>query len=261
MRIGRLRPHHESMTASHQHMTNVFVGSSSPRATNLPPYNKFPSILTTLSSSLFVSFLFGPRLLIDSFVDERRIIESGGTAITPRVESSHFFRSSRTSTNHTLQSCAHTHSLGDVFETWRGDSVMSQPPEQRASAARAAPSQTITTTEPSTGTEGVDAPPIQPARILRLRGARAPADRSVQWAEDVVDNEGLGRKSSKGKDLMTSEAAACKLTRNSLLHISQTQGGRRVERRRFLLLGLGRILGRRRRCRQERQGSRVRAQP
>lgn len=126
---------------------------------------------------------------------------------------------------------------------------MSQPPEQRAPAARAAPSQTITATEPST--ESVDAPPIQPARILRLRGARAPADRSVQWAEDVVDNEGLGRKSSKGTshdrraDCLHTDSIPC----NSLLHIPQAQGGRRVERRGFLLLGLGRILGRRCRCR------------
>lgn len=34
--------------------------------------------------------------------------------------------------------------------------------------------------------------------ILRLRGRHTSTGRSVQWAEDVVDNEGLGRKSSKG---------------------------------------------------------------
>ncbi|KAG6040835.1 hypothetical protein E4U41_006877 [Claviceps citrina] len=34
-------------------------------------------------------------------------------------------------------------------------------------------------------------------RVLRLRGETAATGRSVQWAEDVVDNEGLGRKSSK----------------------------------------------------------------
>ncbi|KAK3191285.1 Type 1 phosphatases regulator ypi1 [Lecanicillium sp. MT-2017a] len=33
--------------------------------------------------------------------------------------------------------------------------------------------------------------------ILRLRGRHTSTGRSVQWAEDVVDNEGLGRKSSK----------------------------------------------------------------
>ena len=34
--------------------------------------------------------------------------------------------------------------------------------------------------------------------MLRLRGAHDPsARRRIQWAEDVVDNEGLGRKSSK----------------------------------------------------------------
>ncbi|KAI8945124.1 phosphatase inhibitor-domain-containing protein [Xylaria longipes] len=40
--------------------------------------------------------------------------------------------------------------------------------------------------------------PEQPApRILRLRGAHPPSANRVQWAEDVIDNEGLGRKKSK----------------------------------------------------------------
>ena len=35
------------------------------------------------------------------------------------------------------------------------------------------------------------------SRTLRLRAS--PADtRHIQWAEDVVDNEGMGKKSSKG---------------------------------------------------------------
>ncbi|KAI2642183.1 phosphatase inhibitor-domain-containing protein [Xylaria nigripes] len=33
--------------------------------------------------------------------------------------------------------------------------------------------------------------------ILRLRGANPPSSNRVQWAENVIDNEGLGRKSSK----------------------------------------------------------------
>ncbi|KZL79880.1 protein phosphatase inhibitor [Colletotrichum incanum] len=49
------------------------------------------------------------------------------------------------------------------------------------------PSQTQTETQSRTGTQA----------ILRLRGAHAPSRQSVRWAEDVVDNEGLGRKSSK----------------------------------------------------------------
>ncbi|KAI1745478.1 phosphatase inhibitor-domain-containing protein [Xylaria scruposa] len=36
-----------------------------------------------------------------------------------------------------------------------------------------------------------------PPRILRLRGAHPPSANRVQWADDVVDNEGMGRKSSK----------------------------------------------------------------
>ncbi|TDZ31176.1 Type 1 phosphatases regulator YPI1 [Colletotrichum spinosum] len=62
-----------------------------------------------------------------------------------------------------------------------------QDPQQRSAPG---PSQTQTET-PSTQTR------TSPQAILRLRGAHAPARQSVRWAEDVVDNEGLGRKSSK----------------------------------------------------------------
>jgi hypothetical protein len=49
-----------------------------------------------------------------------------------------------------------------------------------------------TQTQTNTDTSGTTA-------VLRLRGAHEPGTRrAVQWAEDVVDNEGLGRKSSKG---------------------------------------------------------------
>lgn len=63
--------------------------------------------------------------------------------------------------------------------------------------------QTPTTSQTTTQTSE---PEIreEPPRILRLRGAHAANRRGVQWAEDVVDNEGLGRKSSKGKSLLES---------------------------------------------------------
>ncbi|KYK55740.1 Protein phosphatase inhibitor [Drechmeria coniospora] len=52
---------------------------------------------------------------------------------------------------------------------------------------------TTTTTQTAENTETrLDAP-----RILRLRGEHTATGRSVQWAEDVIDNETLGRKSSK----------------------------------------------------------------
>ncbi|UNI20082.1 Type 1 phosphatases regulator ypi1 [Purpureocillium takamizusanense] len=55
-------------------------------------------------------------------------------------------------------------------------------------------SQTMTTsTQASTDSDSRTESP----RILRLRGGHTSSARSVQWAEDVVDNEGLGRKSSK----------------------------------------------------------------
>lgn len=55
------------------------------------------------------------------------------------------------------------------------------------------PSQTTTTTQSTESEAHAEAP-----RVLRLRGGHTATGRSVQWADDVVDNEGLGRKSSKG---------------------------------------------------------------
>lgn len=73
-------------------------------------------------------------------------------------------------------------------------SVMSQRQQQQQSAP--APSQTQT--EPATKAPEPEASTSAP-RVLRLRGANQSNGRAVQWAEDVVDNEGLGRKSSKGE--------------------------------------------------------------
>lgn len=40
--------------------------------------------------------------------------------------------------------------------------------------------------------------PAEPHLVLRLRGAHEPRRRRhIQWSEDTVDNEGMGRKSSK----------------------------------------------------------------
>lgn len=61
----------------------------------------------------------------------------------------------------------------------------------------ATPATSQTTTEPSQPETQE-----QPTRILRLRGHHTSTGRSVQWAEDVVDNEGLGRKSSKGNSFI-----------------------------------------------------------
>lgn len=52
--------------------------------------------------------------------------------------------------------------------------------------------QTQTQTQTQTPAE---APEIRPILVLRAEGAET---RHIQWAEDVVDNEGMGKKSSKG---------------------------------------------------------------
>lgn len=53
-----------------------------------------------------------------------------------------------------------------------------------------------TTATTTTATQTLTSTPV-----LRLRATAPPPQnrRRIQWAEDVVDNEGLGRKRSKGK--------------------------------------------------------------
>ncbi|KAH7321142.1 phosphatase inhibitor-domain-containing protein [Stachybotrys elegans] len=68
---------------------------------------------------------------------------------------------------------------------------MSQRPQQTASAPQGSQTQTQAQPAPSPDTN-TPAP-----RVLRLRGQHTTNGRSVQWAEGVVDNEALGRKSSK----------------------------------------------------------------
>ncbi|KAL7937459.1 phosphatase inhibitor domain-containing protein [Trichoderma chlorosporum] len=63
--------------------------------------------------------------------------------------------------------------------------------QQERSAQPSAASQTTTDTVRPVTAES------SPRVILRLRGGHTSNGRSVSWAEDVVDNEGLGRKSSK----------------------------------------------------------------
>lgn len=68
-----------------------------------------------------------------------------------------------------------------------------QPSQQRSATATVLSQGSQTQTE-----SGPSSSAPQPAAILRLRGAHGPSSRTVQWDESVVDNEGLGRKSSKG---------------------------------------------------------------
>lgn len=67
--------------------------------------------------------------------------------------------------------------------------------QRQPAASSAIPSQTQTETA---------APPDPrnaiPAGTLRIRATAAPNDdRRIRWAEDVVDNEGMGKKKSKGR--------------------------------------------------------------
>lgn len=81
----------------------------------------------------------------------------------------------------------------------------------RGTRTRAAQTQVQVEPAPSITTTEQRPAQLQVQAVLHLRGATKEEEaessggeggentrRSIQWAEDVVDNEGLGRKSSKG---------------------------------------------------------------
>ena len=80
--------------------------------------------------------------------------------------------------------------------------MSAQNPQRQRDRPQGTQTQVQTEAPTGSGTQtGTESPaPAAPA-ILRLRGAYPASDHRVQWAESVVDNEGLGRKRSKGKIL------------------------------------------------------------
>ena len=74
-------------------------------------------------------------------------------------------------------------------------SLLSHRRQRQPASSASIPSQTQTQTV-APPNPLIAAPPI----TLRLRATAGPnEDRRIRWAEDVVDNEGLGRKKSKGE--------------------------------------------------------------
>ncbi|KAF1814405.1 hypothetical protein P152DRAFT_270485 [Eremomyces bilateralis CBS 781.70] len=75
------------------------------------------------------------------------------------------------------------------------------PPSAPQQVPRTTSSRTTATTTTTTTTTTSTHTPALPLRTLRLRAVDgSPAQREsrhIQWAEDVVDNEGMGKKSSK----------------------------------------------------------------
>ncbi|KFY30814.1 hypothetical protein V493_01646 [Pseudogymnoascus sp. VKM F-4281 (FW-2241)] len=75
------------------------------------------------------------------------------------------------------------------------------PPHSRAAGSASQQRGATAATSSTSQTTTIRSPSRHQQPVLRLRGAmRGPGERSdrrIQWAEDVIDNEGLGRKSSK----------------------------------------------------------------
>lgn len=106
--------------------------------------------------------------------------------------------------------------------------TMSNVPSRTATPSRDTGSHTIQQTQPN--------PVLRlsaPSGVLRLR-AEPEERRHIQWAEDVVDNEGMGKKSSKGTapaSLRVGSSEKTSLTLDSVLHIPRAPRSRRVQRR------------------------------
>lgn len=76
------------------------------------------------------------------------------------------------------------------------------PPSISASTRNRRQPASSSTSQTQTETNAAPHPRIAiPVGTLRLRATAAPNDTRVRWAEDVIDNEGLGRKRSKGWSL------------------------------------------------------------
>ncbi|KAF2227245.1 hypothetical protein BDZ85DRAFT_253962 [Elsinoe ampelina] len=93
---------------------------------------------------------------------------------------------------------------------------------------RFGPSRTATPTGTSgslttTSTQAGPSVPINGSGpTLRLRAeSDAGQARHIQWAEDVIDNEGMGKKSSKG--CLALPSGCCSPNMGSLLHLPRTQ--------------------------------------
>jgi hypothetical protein len=82
---------------------------------------------------------------------------------------------------------------------------------------------TLTTTSAPSGTgshSDVDSNSRPPDGVLRLRGGPRRRDGPrVTWGEEVVDNEGCGKK--KSKSILFCSFVAARLLRSSLLHLPQ----------------------------------------
>jgi hypothetical protein len=72
-----------------------------------------------------------------------------------------------------------------------------------------------------------------PQGVLRLR-AEPTERRRIQWAEDVIDNEGMGKKSSKGSLHLAYRIGAFANMAYSLLYLPQASRSRRIVGRRLL---------------------------
>lgn len=124
-------------------------------------------------------------------------------SFTPSTHAtSHRSRAQTPPIPHLDQGSASRHSFNYSSQLFNPLGSLAKPPRQR-SAMSNAPSRTATPSR-DTGSHTLEETHPNPVTrlnassgVLRLR-AEPEERRHIQWAEDVIDNEGMGKKSSKG---------------------------------------------------------------
>lgn len=111
--------------------------------------------------------------------------------------------------------------------------------QQRGESSRSAQfGSQVTTATPSQNESGRAGPSQEQPTVLRLRGAAPRNAPRVQWEDDVVDNEHMGKKKSKSGVLLLPLLGMAQTSADlkegtpysaSLLHLPQAQSLRREQ--------------------------------
>lgn len=103
------------------------------------------------------------------------------------------------------------------------------PPSTSASTRDRRQQASSTASQTQTETNAVPNPRIAiPVGTLRLRATAAPNDTRVRWAEDVIDNEGLGRKRSKSSFSTMLQSSVGRIDRKAIEKIAEGEKGRAI---------------------------------
>ena len=106
---------------------------------------------------------------------------------------------------------------------------LESPPSISASTRNRRQPASSSTSQTQTETNAAPLPRIAiPVGTLRLRATAAPNDTRVRWAEDVIDNEGVGRKRSKGSSFKMPQSSLRRICLNAMERPAESGNGRAI---------------------------------